>query len=257
MARLTAKRLSLAIDDKSILRDIDFSMQAGELVVILGSNGAGKSSLMKCALGLPRQMSGSVIIDDVDTSDLAPVDRARLLSYLPQVRPLAWPILVKHVVALGRFAYGASMSKLSGPDADAVDEAIRQCDLEQFRERRIDSLSGGEMTRVHCARAFAAQAPLLLADEPTTALDPRHQLEIMLLLRQYVDPSHGALVVLHEPELAARFADRIVWMKNGEIIADGSPADTLNAKMLEEIYGVEAVVSMDGTRPSIDLVRPL
>ena len=113
------------------------------------------------------------------------------------------------------------------------------------------------MTRVHCARAFAAQAPLLLADEPTTALDPRHQLETMQLLREYIDPDHGALVVLHEPELAARFADRIIWMKAGQIIADGPPADTLDANMLKETYGVEAVVTNDNNRPNIDFIRPI
>ena len=257
MTSLQIEQLSLSVDDKRILNDIDLTISTGELVVILGSNGAGKSSLMKGALGLTKAVTGSIQVNGTATQALTNLERARLMSYLPQVRPVAWPVLVKHVVALGRFAYGATMSKLSGEDAAAVENALKQCDLTDFADRRIDSLSGGEMTRVHCARAFAAAAPLLLADEPTTALDPRHQLETMQLLREYIDTKHGALVILHEPELAARFADRIVWMKNGQIVADGTPADTLDAAMLERVYGVEAVVTTENQRPSIDLIRPI
>ena len=118
----------------------------------------------------------------------------------------------------------------------------------------MDALSGGETTRVHCARTFASESPLLFADEPTTALDPRHQLEIMRLLKNYVTETRGALIVAHEPALAARFADRLVWMKDGRIIADGSPTDTLTPTLLEQVYKVDARVSFNDDRPHIDII---
>lgn len=257
MTELDMKGVSLVIDDREIIKDVNLTVSAGELVVILGSNGAGKSTVLKCALGLLTGQTGSVSIDAKAVSDFSPIEKARVVSYLPQKRPMAWPILVEDVVALGRFAYGASIGGLSGEDKAAVDRAIRQCDLEGFLGRRIDTLSGGETTRVHCARTFASESPLLFADEPTTALDPRHQLEIMSLLKSYINDARGALVVAHEPALAARFADRLVWMKQGKIIADGTPAETLIASLLKEVYGVEANVSLNDGRPAIDLIRPL
>lgn len=256
MSEVCVTGLSLEIDGQSILRDINITISPGELTVLLGSNGAGKSSLMKCALGLLSPAAGNVVVDDVDVGALDPIDKARKLSYLPQRRPMAWPIQVKDVVALGRFAYGAGIGSLRGSDEQAVEDAISACDLQHLKHRRIDTLSGGETTRVHCARTFAAEAPLLFADEPTTALDPRHQLDIMLLLKSYVSENRGAFVVAHEPALAARFADRLVWMKDGSIIASGTPSETLTPEILESTYGVRANISLSENRPIVDVIGP-
>ncbi len=256
MTELQVSDLGLTIDGTQILDDINLQITTGELSVVLGSNGAGKSSLLKCALGLLAPSTGEVTVSGVDIHSLDRINRARQLSYLPQARPMAWPILVKDIVALGRFAYGATMGRLSGADKTAVDKAIADCDLMHLKDRRIDTLSGGETTRVHCARTFAAGAPLLFADEPTTALDPRHQLDIMMLLKSYVDTSRGALIVAHEPAMAARFADRLIWMKDGRVVADGTPKETLTSEMLSNVYGVSAKVSMNDGRPAVDLIGP-
>lgn len=255
MSEVRISDLCLQIDNAHILDGINLRVSAGELVVILGSNGAGKSSIMKCALGLLDPSRGHVTVDGTAIRSLNPIERARRLSYLPQRRPMAWPILVRDVVALGRFAYGAGIGRLSGDDKAAVERAIHACDLISLKDRRMDTLSGGETTRVHCARTFAAEAPLLFADEPTTALDPRHQLDIMTLLKSYVTESRGALIVAHEPALAARFADRLVWMKDGRIVADGTPAETLTAEILNSVYGVTAHVSMNEDRPAVDFIE--
>lgn len=257
MTELCVKGLSLSIDDHDILKGVDLTVGTGELVVILGSNGAGKSSLLKCALGLIKNFSGSVSIDGRAIETLSPIEKALKLSYLPQKRPMAWPILVKDVVSLGRFAYGANIGKLAGKDEAAVERAIQQCDLTEMKNRSINTLSGGETARVHCARTFAAQAPLLFADEPTTALDPLHQLEIMSLMKSYIDDEHGALVVAHEPALAARFADRLVWMKDGQIVADGPPSETLTTAILASVYGIRAKVMHHEDRPAIDILGPI
>jgi iron complex transport system ATP-binding protein len=134
---------------------------------------------------------------------------------------------------------------LSPADNAAVDEAIAACDLGELQHRSTDNLSGGELARVHFARAIAGKAPLLIADEPVAELDPKHQVLVADLIRKFVDDGGGALVVLHEVALAARIADRLIWMKNGSIFAAGSPTETLNSKIMQDVYGVRAHVGFD------------
>ena len=245
MTKLVAHKASFEVAGTSILRDVTVSLQPGELVAILGPNGAGKTSLLRALMGLTKISSGSAELNGVMCYEMAPQDRARLVSYLPQRRPLAWPNRVIDVVALGRFAHGAALGRLNPEDAAAVADAITACDLNKLAERATTTLSGGELARVHFARAIAAKTPLLVADEPVAELDPRHQIRIADLLRHYVDDGGGALVVLHEIALAARVADRLVWMKSGRIFAEGTPAETLTSQMMEDVYGVRAHVGND------------
>ena len=230
-----------------------FNLAAGELVALLGPNGAGKTSLLRGVIGLAPRESGHARIDGQDTADMQPRKRARQLAYLPQNRPLAWPNPVRDVVALGRFSHGAALGRLRGTDRQAVQSALAACDLDKLARRSTSTLSGGELARVHCARAFAAEAPLLIADEPVAELDPYHQFRVMDLIRDFVDQGGGALVVLHDVVLARRYADRFLWMKDGRIVADGSPAETLSAERLAQIYGVRGHI--DGER--LDLLGPL
>jgi iron complex transport system ATP-binding protein len=197
--------------------------------------------------------TGTVTINGKAIADLSPIERARLVSYLPQSRPLAWPIRVRDVVALGRYAYGASTTKLKGEDATAVAAAMHDCDLNHLADRRTDTLSGGELARVHCARAFAAKAPLLIADEPVASLDPSHQFQIMSLIRAYVYNGGGAVVVLHDIALAARFVDRLIWMKDGEIHANGGVEETLTTARMKQIFSVTAVVAKDKNGWTLDV----
>ena len=237
------KNIALSKDGQALVKDASFTLKAGELVVLLGPNGAGKTSLLRAALGIEKSTAGTVTIDDAPLNQLSPMARARKIAYLPQTRPLAWPNRVADIIALGRFAYGASPAKLSPDDAAAVDAAIKACDLTHLKDRTADTLSGGELARLHFARSFASGAPYLIADEPVAALDPRHQFRILDLLRNYVDDGNGALIILHDISLAARYADRLLWMKDGQIIADGSVDNTLTAKRMKEVYGVNAKVA--------------
>ena len=177
-----------------------------------------------------------------DPAHLNPAERARRIAYLPQARPLAWPLRVRDVVALGRFAHGAAPGRLGTDDAAAVSRALASCGLTPLAERLSSTLSGGELARMHVARAMAAEAPLLLADEPTAALDPLHQHQVMRLVRACADAGRGVLVVTHDTAQAARIADRLVWMAAGRLVADGSPEATLTAERLAEVYGVRASV---------------
>ncbi len=242
MASLVSNGLSVAFKNVSVVSDVSLAVAPGELVVLLGANGAGKSTLIKAMIGIQPTTSGLASIDGENARTLSSVEKAKRVAYLPQVRPLAWPNTVHDVVSLGRYCYGAVPGRVKGDDAKAVDAALQGCDLEKFAHRSVDTLSGGELARVHCARAFASQAPLFVADEPTAALDPRHQLMIMELIHSYVVKGAGALVVLHDVNLAIRFATRLAWMCDGRIVADGAPTETVTEDRMARVYGVNARV---------------
>lgn len=252
MTRLFANALTVAAGETTLVRAATFEFSQGELIVILGPNGAGKTSMIRSVLGLEPVASGTAELDRAAVAQLSPKARAQKVAYLPQIRPLAWPNQVRDIVALGRFSHGAALGRLSQEDADAVARAITACDLDHLIHRTADTLSGGELARVHCARAIATEAPLLIADEPTAALDPRHQFRILDLIESFVDSGGGAMLVLHDIELAARYAKRLIWMKEGQIVADGPPAETLTSERLADVYQIDARIEqgrvlMEGT----------
>lgn len=253
MTELIVSDLTVNAGGRTLVSEASFKLSPGEFVCLLGPNGAGKTSIIRAALGLQKPALGLAEIAGTATHKLHPAERAKFVSYLPQIRPLAWPNRVRDVVALGRFSHGAASGRLKPADEAAVQQAIDKCDLEGLAHRNADTLSGGELVRMHCARAFAAEAPLFVADEPTAALDPRHQFRILELIKDYVSKGGGALVVLHDIQMAARYASRLIWMKEGRILADGTPEDTLTSARLEEIYGVQA--SIVGRK--VEIARPV
>lgn len=226
----------------NLLQDISLQVCSKELVVLIGPNGAGKSTLLRTGLGLQPLSAGTVRLNGKDPRALPPQLRAREISYLPQQRPLAWPMRVSAVVALGRFAYGAPFARLDLKDSEAVARALSVCRLESLADRPVEELSGGEQARVHIARALAAETPLFLADEPTSMLDPLHAFETLAIIKRYCQTGGGALVSLHDLSLAARFADRLVLLQNGRVLAEGSPLNVLTPKLLAEAYGVRVEV---------------
>ena len=239
---LTVENLCVRVGDRFLVENASLKLRSGELVVLLGPNGAGKTSLLRGILGLARKDSGAVQLQGRTLAEFNPQQRARQLSYLPQRRPLAWPSPVRDVVSLGRYAWGCAPGRLGAEDIMAVNSALAACDLHALADRPCDTLSGGELSRTHMARAMAAEAPLLLADEPTEALDPLHQHQVLSLIRAYADAGNGALVVLHEAALAARFADRLAWIREGHVVGDGPPAETLTPERMAEVYRVQATV---------------
>lgn len=253
MAELVAHDIHVEVRNDALVKGVSLRLGPGEFVALLGPNGAGKTSLLRAILGLEAPSGGRATIDGDNTARLDPMTRARRVAYLPQIRPLAWPARVADVVALGRFSHGAASGRLRGADADAVARALNACDLVQLADRRADTLSGGELARMHCARAFAAEAPLLIADEPIAALDPRHQFTTLDLIAAFVKGGGGALVVLHDIQMAARYASRLIWMKDGGLVADGPPSETLTAARLRDVFGIDAEIK--GTR--IDMAGPL
>lgn len=256
MVSLSATNLTVRAGTKLLVDDASLSVSTGELVALIGPNGAGKSSLIKCLMGMEQPASGDVTLDGQAINRLPHQRRAQLLSYLPQTRPLAWPLTVRDVVSLGRFAYGSVPGRLSAQDTAAVDDALAAVEALHQADRRTDTLSGGELARVHLARCFVGHTPLLIADEPLAALDPLHQWQVMELFKAYVARGNGALVVIHDLNLAHRFADRHIWMQHGRIVADGPPRETMTAERLADVYGVDATVdasgvTIKGARPEI------
>jgi iron complex transport system ATP-binding protein len=221
-----------------ILKDVSLSLKPSTMIGLLGPNGAGKTTAIRALLGLQALTSGQALIGGKPVSDMAPRDRALAVSYLPQARQFVWPIGVREAVALGRFAYGGAMGRLGPQDAHAVDDALVRCDLASFANRSVTSLSGGELARVHMARAFAAEAPALIADEPIAALDPRHALDILSLLQNQARAGDAVMVILHDLSLAARFCDEIILMDGGKVIATGPARDTLTVPMLRDVYDI-------------------
>ena len=242
MSDLALDRLCVTLDGRVVVREASLRLAPGELVALLGANGAGKTTLLRGALGLATRAGGTVSAGGEDPARLGPAERARRIAYLPQARPLAWPLRVRDIVALGRFAHGAALGRLGAADAAAVSRALTACHLDGLADRACTTVSGGELARTHVARAMAAEASFLLADEPTAALDPLHQHQVMRLVRAYADAGRGVLVVMHDAALAARTADRLIWMAGGRLVADGPAEATLTAERLADVYGVQASV---------------
>ena len=246
MTELTVDQLSVYAAGQPLVENASFALRPGELQVIVGPNGAGKSSLLRAGLGLLTATSGSARLNRTDIAAISPLERARQISYLPQIKPLAWPSRVRDIVALGRFCYGASLGKLKPADASAVARALTACDLDALADRPAHTLSGGELARVHFARALAAETPLLVADEPIASLDPSHQFRILDLVSDYVAKGGGAILVLHDLALAARYATHLIWMLDGRIVLEAPPEESLTADAVGRIFGVDAEVTERG-----------
>lgn len=256
MSLLVADGLGCSVDGRVLVADAGFTLEAGELTALIGPNGSGKTTLLRLALGLLGSDTGASSIGGAPVQSLSPVERARRVAYLPQARPLIWPQPVRDVVSLGRFAYGAALGRLSPDDTAAVERAIAACQLDGFEERAADTLSGGELARVHLARALAAETPLIVADEPVAALDPRYQHQTMQLFADMARGGHGVLTVIHDLDLALRYATRLLWMHEGRIVASGTPQETLTAERLRTVFGIDAQLLRDGADTRLAIYGP-
>jgi len=244
-ALLSLSSASVALGARTVVSDISFAAASGEVIALLGPNGAGKTSFLRAALGLIPLSAGEARLGGADPRTLSLRDRALRAAYLPQRPQSIWPISVEHLVALGRYAYGAAPDKLSRADQSAVDAAIEACALESLRSRRMDEISGGEKARAHLARALAQHAPLLILDEPTAGLDPAQALTVAEIMRNHA--SGGATVFsTHDVALTGRTADRVLLIREGRVVAEGAPETALTPEALEAAYGRRARVDRVG-----------
>ena len=253
MTTLTVSDLDVAIGAVPIVEAVGFEARAGELVGLIGPNGAGKSTVVRAIARLLPPRSGAVRLDGVDVRRLTGRDFARRLAYLPQGHTVNWPILVEHLVGLGRLPHRRALTGSGPGDAAAVEAAMARAGVTHLRDRVASTLSGGERARTMLARALAVEAAVLLADEPVASLDPYHQLRVMELLREVASSGHLVVCVLHDLPLAARFCHRLVLMHEGRVVAEGTPDVVLAPRNLAAVYGV---VGLHGEHEAEPFVLP-
>ena len=257
---LTINRVGFAYFDGPVLRDVSLSVAPGEMVGLLGPNGSGKTTLLKLAGGVLRPGSGEIRLGDSNMASLKRKAVAREVAVVPQQFHIPYAFTTLDVVMLGRFPFVSLLSGESAADKQAARDAMSLVGLDNFTERRFDELSGGEKQKVVLAMALAQQPKLLLLDEPTKHLDINHQIEILELVRSLNKTQKiTVLVAMHDLNLAALYFDRLVVLKSGGIVADGTPSQVLTEKMIGDVFGAAVKVETEPSTglPHIRVVKPL
>lgn len=254
MVTIATQALSVELGGRRVLDEVTVTLERGALIGVIGPNGAGKSTLARAILGLLDPSAGRATIDGADVAGLGSAAIARSVAYLPQADTLHWPLSVARLVGLGRLPHLGPFSRIGAEDQAAIDGALRDTGTAHLAGRTATDLSGGERARVMLARALATGAPALIADEPLTALDPGHQLDVMGLLRDQARDGALILVVLHDLSIAARFCDRLLLLDGGRLVADGTADTVLTDEALARVYGITAWRGVAGEQP---LLLPL
>lgn len=254
--KLKVNNIEFAYNSIPVLENISMELNCSEVLGIVGPNGTGKSTLIRCIDHILNPKRGSIFLDEQDISKMTRMEIARKIGYVPQSIEGVFPASVIDTVLMGRRPYlGWKSSK---EDLDYVLEVLELLGLMEFSMRDINEISGGQQQKVLIARALAQKADLLLLDEPTSNLDIRHQLEVMEIMKNIVkNKGISAIMALHDLNLASRYADRIIMMKGGKIFAAGNPASVLTVENIKQVYGVRALVTDNGERPYIIPIGPV
>lgn len=245
-ARLATTGLSLGYADRAVVRDLDLEVPDGQVTVIVGPNACGKSTLLRGLARLLRPSAGTVLLDGEQIHRLPTARVARTLGLLPQQPVAPEGITAAELVARGRHPHQRLLRRWTREDQQAVTEAMLLTETFALADRMVDELSGGQRQRVWIAMALAQQTDLLLLDEPTTYLDVTHQVE-MLDLVDDLNATRGTTVVmvLHDLNLAARYADHLVAMRDGEVVVAGRPGDVVTADTVGDVFGLDCTVVPD------------
>jgi len=242
---LEAKAIDINYGSRTAVSQASLTLTAGELVAILGPNGAGKSSLLRALNGSIKPSAGEVLVDGVQLSSLSRRTISRKIATVAQEADLRFPVTVLEFVLGGRYAWASTSAWGWETDNDIriAEDVLRETRLEEFSGRAMNELSGGERQRAVLARALATEAAMLLLDEPTANLDLGHQAAILACVRERCDRrDSSAVVVTHDINLAAEFADRVILLKRGRTMATGTPAEVLSEKILAEVFEVKLLI---------------
>lgn len=243
---LAAMNLSGGYGDALVVKNVDLSIQAGEITTLVGPNGCGKSTLLKLLARIIKPQTGLVKLDGKPITDYSARDVAKRLAILPQGPIAPEGLTVTELVAQGRFPHQTLFRQWSAADREAVDRALGLTDLIEFSDRPVHSLSGGQRQRCWLAMVLAQDTPLLLLDEPTTFLDLKIQVDLMALLSRIVrEDGRTMVLVLHELNLAAAFADRIIMMREGQIVAQGDSKEVIKPDTLAQVFDLRSDVIED------------
>ncbi|WP_309071695.1 ABC transporter ATP-binding protein [Arthrobacter sp.] len=244
--RLSAKDLFLAYDNRTVVENLTVEVPEGKVTVIVGANACGKSTLLRGLARLLKPAGGTVLLDGKDIHSLSTRSVAKTLGLLPQTPVAPDGIAVVDLVGRGRYPHQGWFRQWNADDDAAVASALRVTDTLELADRNVDELSGGQRQRVWIAMALAQQTDILLLDEPTTFLDLAHQVEVLDLITD-LNRSAGTTVaiVLHDLNLAARYADHLIALKGGRIVAEGAPSAVVTEETVAEVFGLESRVMPD------------
>ena len=244
---LQIQDLSIGYPEKAdILRDVSFEVNRSEILALIGPNGSGKTTLLRGITGILPPRSGRISFDGKDLADMSPRERAGLISVVPQTASLPQGYTVFESVSHGRTPYLNWYGRLSDTDQSFIDNAIHLTGLDDYKTSEVSALSGGEQQRTVMARALAQNAPVMILDEPTNCLDLHYQISLLNLTREICrEKQLAVLLIIHDLNLAARFADRVAILHNGTIAGSGTPREVLRPDLLSEIYRTPVKVLSD------------
>lgn len=250
---VVAAGVGVVLDDRLVLEDVSLAVRAGEVLALVGPNGAGKSTLLSVLCGERHPLTGAVALEGRDVRAYSPLDLARRRAVLTQENALSFPFRVIEVVQMGRAPW--TRSGEIAEDSRVVTSAMARADVGHLAGRRFTELSGGERARVSLARVLAQDTGIVFLDEPTAALDLRHQEDVLRIARDLAAEGRAVVVVVHDLSLAGAVADRVALLSAGRLAAIGTPREVLTAEAISEVYGLAVrVVDIDG-RPHIVPVR--
>ncbi len=232
-------------DGYHAVRGVSFSIPSGMLVGLIGPNGCGKSTMMKCINRMHDPSSGDILIDGESVLNKAPADIAKIVSTVPAELRNSFGLTVYETVMLGRYPYLKNVWWETENDESVVEDALRKFGVLHLQDRQLNMLSSGEMQRVLIAKAYVQEPRLMLVDEPTSHLDMKYKLDVMEYLNAMVKKDMTVLVAEHDISLMARYCDLCIIMKKGEIVAIGKPKEIINPDLIREVYDVDASVGFD------------
>ncbi|MDA7565996.1 heme ABC transporter ATP-binding protein [Pontimonas sp.] len=245
--------VGLALDGRAILKNVSLQVFPGEVLALVGPNGAGKSSLLSVMSGDVPATTGRALLQGRDVSKYRVDEAARQRAVLMQSNEVSFPFTVWEIVEMGRAPWARTTSLAE--DNEAIAEALEKADVRHLVERRFNQLSGGERARVSLARVLAQRTPAVLLDEPTAALDLKHQESVMATVREIAGAGRAVVVVVHDLSVAAGYADRVAMVVEGKIAAVGSPREVITAKRVSEVYGVAVDIETVGS-PARPVILP-
>jgi iron complex transport system ATP-binding protein len=253
-AGLVAERVSVSIDGAHLLTDVSFTAAPGRVHSLIGPNGAGKSTLLGVLAGDRRPDRGRVLLRDRPLEDWPLRELARARAVLTQEHGVTFSFRSREIVEMGRHPWARTPAE--DDDEREIDRAMAVTDVAHLADRPVTHLSGGEKARVALARVLAQRASVLLLDEPTAALDLRHQEDVLRLARTQAAEGDAVVVVLHDLNLAAAYSDEITLLRHGRVAAHGTPAEVLTAERIEDVYG-QPVEVVEHPRSGVPLVLPV
>lgn len=240
---LSVTNITVKYGECEVLTGVSLRLGGGEIIALLGANGAGKTTLIRALNGTLAVSSGEIELDGSRLDELSRREIARNIAVVAQENETRFPVAVLEFVLSGRFVHGNAFGWESEADVEFARNALKECDLAEFETRLMNNLSGGERQRVVLARAIATNARILLLDEPTANLDLAHQAMMFRLVRKRCEETGcSAIVITHDLNLAAAFADEIIMLKDGQIAAKGTPAEVLNAENVADVFGVRVLL---------------